>query len=71
MYLLKLHRKNKIKHEGDMLKEEIWSRALEILQKNVSTISYDLWIKSLEPVDMKNGIFYLSTTSETAKQRIM
>jgi len=54
-----------------MLKEEIWSKALEVLQKNVSTISYDLWIKSLEPVDIKNGVFYLSTTSETAKQRIM
>jgi len=54
-----------------MDKQEIWGVALEKLQKAVSTISYDLWIKSLEPIDIKDGVFYLSTTSETAKQRIM
>lgn len=54
-----------------MDKKEIWSQALIKLQSEVSTISYDLWIKSLEPIDFKNNIFYLSTTSETAKQRLM
>ena len=54
-----------------MLKEEIWAKALEQLQNSVSSISYDLFIKSLEPVDVKENIFYLSTTSETAKKRIM
>ena len=54
-----------------MIKQEVWAKALEKLQKTVSTISYDLWVKSLEPVDFKDNIFYLSTTSETAKQRIM
>lgn len=54
-----------------MDKHEIWSKALIKLQSEVSTISYDLWIKSLEPIDFKTNIFYLSTTSETAKQRIM
>ena len=54
-----------------MDKQEIWSNALKKLEGEVSTISYDLWIKSLEPIDFKNNIFYLSTTSETAKQRIM
>jgi len=53
----------------DQLKS-IWNKALEILQKNVTAVSFDLWIKSLEPVEFKNNIFYLSTTSETAKQRI-
>lgn len=48
--------------------KEIWAQALVKLQSEVSTISYDLWIKSLEPIDFKNNIFYLSTTSETAKQ---
>ena len=51
--------------------KEIWAQALVKLQSEVSTISYDLWIKSLEPIDFKNNIFYLSTTSETAKQRLM
>ena len=54
-----------------MDKKEIWEKALVKLQSEVSTISYDLWIKSLEPIDFKSNIFYLSTTSETAKQRIM
>jgi len=54
-----------------MVKEEIWEKALKKLESEVSTISYDLWIKSLEPIDFKDNIFYLSTTSETAKQRIM
>lgn len=54
-----------------MDKQLVWADALEKLQKKVSTISYDLWVKSLEPVDFKDGVFYLSTTSETAKQRIM
>lgn len=54
-----------------MEQHDIWAKALEKLQSEVSTISYDLWIKSLEPIDLKQNIFYLSTTSETAKQRIM
>lgn len=47
-----------------------WNNTLEILQKKVTAVSFDLWIKSLEPVDIKNNVFYLSTTSETAKQQI-
>ena len=43
-----------------MIKEEIWEKALKKLESEVSTISYDLWIKSLEPIDFKNNIFYLS-----------
>jgi len=54
-----------------MEQHDIWAKALEKLQSEVSTISYDLWIKSLEPIDLKQNIFYLSTTSETAKQRIL
>lgn len=54
-----------------MEQHDIWAKALEKLQSEVSTISYDLWIKSLEPIDLKQNVFYLSTTSETAKQRIM
>lgn len=53
----------------DQLKN-IWNKSLDILQKNVTAVSFDLWIKSLEPVDVKNEVLYLSTTSETAKQRI-
>ncbi len=49
----------------------LWANALDKLQKDVSAISFDLWIKSLEPIDFKNNVLYLSTTSATAKQRIL
>ncbi len=51
--------------------KEIWDSALKILQNEVTTVSYDLWIKSLEPIDFKESILYLSTTSETAKNRVL
>lgn len=51
--------------------DETWKKALDILQKEVTAVSFDLWINSLAPVDFKNGVFYLSTTSETAKTRII
>lgn len=50
--------------------QNIWKEALKQIQLQVSTISYDLWINSLEPVDFKDKTFYLSTTCETAKIRI-
>jgi len=48
----------------------IWNKSLEILQKEVSSVSFDIWINSLGPIDIKNNVFYLSTTSSTAKQQI-
>ncbi len=50
---------------------DIWRNACNILQQQVTAVSYDLWIKSLEPLDFAEGILYLSTTSETAKQRVL
>ena len=42
------------------------------LEKNqVSSVSYDLWIKSLEPIDVIEGVLYLSTTSTNAKERVL
>jgi len=51
--------------------KDIWAKALVKLQAEVSSISYDLWITALEPIDFKANIFYLSTTGGTAKQRTM
>ena len=50
--------------------EKIWEEALLKLKNTVSALTYELWINSLAPVYFKNGTFYLSTTSETAKFRI-
>ena len=55
-----------------MLKlNEVWNNSLVLIEKQISAASYDLWIKSLEPVDFKDGIVYLATTSASAKQRIL
>lgn len=50
---------------------EIWNKTLDILQKEVTSVSYDLWIKALEPFEMKNGTLYLSITSATAKNQVL
>ena len=50
--------------------KETWDKALETLEKEVTAVSFDLWIKTLEPIDFRDGVFYLSATSETAKTRV-
>ena len=50
--------------------ENVWKEALVKLKNLVSALSFELWISSFTPVLFKDGIFYLSTTSETAKIRI-
>ena len=50
---------------------QIWNNTLDILQKEVTSVSYDLWIKALEPFELKNGVLYLSITSATAKNQVL
>ena len=50
---------------------ENWSKVLDLLEREMTAVSFDLWIKSLEPLDIKNGVLSLKTSSETAKRRIM
>lgn len=55
-----------------MLKlDEIWQSTCNILQHQVTAVSYDLWIRTLEPVDIEKGVIYLSSSSENAKQRLL
>ncbi len=51
--------------------KEIWNSALAILEREIPTVSFDLWIRTLEPVTIKDSVIYLSTTSETAKNRVI
>ena len=50
---------------------ELWNKTLDILQKEVTAVSFDLWIKSLEPFEFKDGVILLSTTSATAKNQVL
>ena len=65
----KYYRKKFVKGNR-MDKQLIWAEALKKLEKTVSAVSYEVWVQSLEPVDFKDNVFYLSTTSEQAKNRI-
>ncbi len=49
----------------------IWNEAVNSLKTQVSSVSYDLWIQSLAPIDVIDGILYLSTTSTNAKERVL
>ena len=50
--------------------EKTWEEALVKIKSTVSALSYELWINSLSPIYFKNGTFFLSTTSATAKTTI-
>lgn len=50
---------------------KIWQQALTILQKQVTSVSFDLWINTLEPIAFEDGVFTLSTSSESAKDRVV
>jgi chromosomal replication initiator protein len=42
---------------------EIWKKALPIIANNVSSISFDLYIKTLSPEEFEDGKFVLSASS--------
>jgi chromosomal replication initiator protein len=46
---------------------EIWTNILDEVAKNISMISFDVWIKSLEVVDIKENILVLSTPTKSSK----
>ncbi|MDD4211160.1 MAG: chromosomal replication initiator protein DnaA [Clostridia bacterium] len=51
--------------------KELWASVLNILEKEVTAVSFDLWIKTLEPVEIKNNEIVLVASSETAKNQCL
>ena len=51
--------------------KELWVSVLNILEKEVTAVSFDLWIKTLEPVEIKNNELILMASSETAKNQCL
>ena len=49
--------------------KESWNNVLNIMINEVSTITYELWIKTLEPITIKDNCLILLASSETAKKR--
>lgn len=50
---------------------EIWSKTLDIIQNEVSNVSFETWIKPLTPVDYKNSVFTLCVEHEFFKSMIV
>ncbi len=51
--------------------KELWAEALKTLRNELTAVSYDLWISTLEPFDLVDGVLYLSATSSAAKDRML
>lgn len=50
---------------------ELWNGILEEIAKDISMLSFDVWFKSLEIEDIKNGTLVLSTQSKHTKDLLM
>ena len=49
---------------------KIWNNAKNIVSTQVSGVSYDVWINTLEPIDLKDTTLVLATTS-TSSQNVL
>lgn len=49
---------------------EFWSRVLDIIQPEMIGISFDTWIKTLEPISMDDTTVYLKATSPFQKNTV-
>ena len=49
--------------------KENWLKVLDLLEREVTAVSFDLWIKSCEPIELKDDCLVIRANSETAKQR--
>ena len=50
--------------------DEYWTRVLELIQPEMTSISYDTWVKSLLPISMDDNIFTVKATSVFQKNII-
>lgn len=49
--------------------KENWAQVLDAVSNEVTVVTYELWIKTLEPVEVRDGFLILKANSETAKKR--
>ena len=48
---------------------DIWNLVCDEIKKTVSEIAFDVWLKDLHPIDLKNGEFILGINSDYKKQK--
>jgi len=51
--------------------DEIWASILDEISKFVSTYLYDVWIRTLEIVDIKENVLVLSTPTKSSKNALL
>lgn len=49
----------------------LWSDILDEIAKNVSSYAYDIWIKSLEVVDLKENTLVIATGTKSAREKLL
>lgn len=50
---------------------EIWKECTELIKEECSTLAFNTWIKTLEPIKFDDGLFVLSTDNELNKTLIV
>lgn len=48
----------------------VWEQMLPLLEKELSILSFDVWIKTLEPLDVRDGKLVLVAASEWGKNTV-
>lgn len=51
--------------------DESWKKILDLLEKEVTAVSFDLFIKTLEPIEINNNCLVLAASSENSKTRCL
>lgn len=51
--------------------KESWENVLNVMVNEVTTITFDLWVKTLEPLSIKDNCLIILANSETAKKRCL
>lgn len=51
--------------------KENWLKVLDSMEREVTAVSFDLWIKTLEPLEVKDNCLILIASSQTAKERCL
>ena len=49
----------------------LWQNAMDEISKNISIFSFDVWIKSLEIVDVKGNTIILATSTNDTRARVL
>ena len=50
--------------------KQLWEAAVDILERQVRTLDFDIWIKTLEPVSIEGEKLVLSTPTEMSRRRV-